>query len=78
MSGAVPRFGDITADIFNSSFEKVTFFESEADSIFEKNFTDAFKVNGDCVNVAIEEKNVINNGAAARHKRGFIEVNFSV
>ena len=43
MSGAVLYFGDVTDDIFDSSFEKVTFVESEADSIFEKNFTDTFQ-----------------------------------
>ena len=52
MSGAVSRFGDVMANIFDSSFEKVTFVESEADSIFEKNFTGAFKVNEDFVKVA--------------------------
>ena len=62
------------ADIFDSSFKKITFVESEADLIFEKN-TDAFKVNDDYVKVDTEEKNVINNGVAARHKLGFIEVN---
>ena len=64
------------ADIFDSSFEKVTFVESEADSIFEKNFTDAFKINEDYVKVTTEEKNVINGGAAAGHKLVFIEVIF--
>ena len=63
------------ADIFDLSFEKVTFVESGAELIFEKNFTDAFKVNKDCTKVATEEKNVINDGAAAGHKIGFIEVN---
>ena len=64
------------ADIFKSSVEKVTFVKSEADSIFEKNFTDAFKVNKDCVKVATGEKNYINDGKADGHKLGFIEVNF--
>ena len=63
------------ASIFDSSFEKFTVFESEADLIFGKNFTNLFKVNEDCVKVATEEKNVINNGAAAGHKLGFIELN---
>ena len=63
------------ADIFDLSFEKVKFVESETDSIFEKNFTDAFKVNENCVNVATEYKHVINNGVAAGHKLGFIEAN---
>ena len=63
------------ANIFDLSFEIITFDESEADSIFEKKITYAFKVNEDCVKVATEEKNVINNGAAARHKLGFIDVN---
>ena len=76
MSREVRLFGDIMSNIFNSSFEKITFVEYEADSIFEKNFTDAFKVNEDCVKVASEEKNFINNDAAVRHKHGFIEVNF--
>ena len=76
MSGEVPRFGDIMDDIFDSIFEEVTFFYSESDSIFEKNFTDAFKVNEDYVKVATEYKNVINYGASAGHKLGFIEVNF--
>ena len=53
MSGAVTRFGDVMADIFNSSFEKVTFVKSEADSIFEKKRTDTFKVNEFFVKVAI-------------------------
>ena len=47
LSGAVPRISDIMADIFDSIFKRITFVESEADSIFEKNFTDAFKVNED-------------------------------
>ena len=55
------------ADIFKSSVEKVTFVKSEVDSIFEKTFTDAFKVNGCCVKVATEENNITNNGATARH-----------
>ena len=41
-------------DVFDSSFEKVTFFESETDSIFEKNFTDASKVNEYCLKVDTE------------------------
>ena len=41
------------ADIFDSSFEKIASIESEAESIFEKIFTDAFKVNKDCIKVAI-------------------------
>ena len=53
------------ANIFDSSFKKVKFVESETDSIFEKKITDAFKVNEDCVKVDTEEKNVINHGAAA-------------
>ena len=61
--------------ISNSTFEKVKFFESEADLIFEKKPTDAFKSNEDCVKVATEEKNVINNGAESGHKISFIEVN---
>ena len=77
MSGAVPRFGDIMDDIFDSIFEEVTFFYSESDSIFEKNFTDAFKVNDDYVKVATDDKNVINYGASAGHKFGFIEVKSS-
>ena len=63
------------ANIFYYSFEKVTFVESEADSIFEINFTDALWVNEDCVKVDTEEKNLINDGAADRHKLGFIGVN---
>ena len=63
------------ADIFDSSFEKVTFVESRADSIFEKNFRDALKVNEDCVNNDIEEKNTIKYGAVVGHNIGFIEVN---
>ena len=47
MSGAVSHFGDVMANMFDSSFEKVIFVESEADLIFEKNFTDVFKVNED-------------------------------
>ena len=47
MSVTVPCFGDIMADIFDSSFEKVVFVKYEADSIFEKNFTESFKVNED-------------------------------
>ena len=65
MSRAVPCFGDIMANIFDSSFKKVKFVESETESIFEKKITDAFKVNEDCVKVATEEKNFINHGAAA-------------
>ena len=64
------------ANIFDLSSEKVTFVKSEADSIFEKNFTDAFKVNEDCVKVAAYKKIVINNGASSIHKLSFIEVNF--
>ena len=77
MSAAVPRFGDVMSKISNSTFEKVKFFESEADLIFEKKLTDAFKANEDCVKVATEEKNAINNGAVARHKLSFIEVIFA-
>ena len=73
--GAVPYFDDIVADILNSIFDKVTFVESEADAVFEKNFTDSFEVNEDRVKVSIEENNVINNGKAAGNKLGFIEVN---
>ena len=76
MSAAVPRFGDVMSEISNSTFEKVKFFESEADLIFEKKPTDAFKSNEDCVKVATEEKNVINNGAESGHKISFIEINF--
>ena len=76
MSGAVPCFGDIIADIFDSIFEKVAFVGYEADSISEKNFADAFKVNEDCVKVDTLEKNVINYGVFDRHKLGFNEVNF--
>ena len=68
MSGAVPCFGDVMADIFDSNFEKVTL------NIWEK-FTDIIKVNEDWVKVATEEKNVINNDEAAVHKIGFIKVN---
>ena len=64
-SGEVPCFGEIMVDIFDSSSEKFTFVESEADSIIEKIFTDAFKVYEDFIKVATEEKNVINNGATA-------------
>ena len=63
-------------DIFESSFEKVTFVESESDSMFEKNFIDTFKVNEDWVKVSIEENNFINDGAAEGNNIGFIEVNF--
>ena len=63
-------------DIFDSSSEKFTFVESEADSIIEKIFTDAFKVYEDFIKVATEEKNVIRNSVADRHKVSFIEVNF--
>ena len=63
-------------DIFDSSFEKVIFVESKADSIFEKNVTDAFKVNKDCVKVTTEENNSSNDGAAAGQKLVFIGVNF--
>ena len=63
------------ADTFDSSFEKIIFVESEDNLIFEKKITDAFKANENCVKVATEEKNVINNGAAARHKLGVVEVN---
>ena len=66
------------ADIFDLISEKVTFVESEADPIFEENFTDAFKVNKDCFKVYKEYKNVINIGAADRHTIRFIEVNVSV
>ena len=62
------------ADIFDSSFEKVRFVDSEADSKFEKHFTDELKVNEDCSKVATEEKNFINNGAASGQKISFIEV----
>ena len=62
------------ADIFDSSFEKVTFVESEADSKILKKFTYELKVNDDCVKVATEEKNFINNGAASGQKISFIEV----
>ena len=67
MSGAVPLFGDIMVNIFESSFEKVTFVKSKADSIFEKHFTDAIKSNAYCIKVATEKKNVINIGAATGH-----------
>ena len=76
MSGPVPRFSDIMANISDLIFEKVTFVKSEADSIFGENFTDAFKVNEDFVRVATEEKNAINDCAASIHKLGFIELNF--
>ena len=62
------------ADIFDSSFEKVTFVESESDSLFEKQFIDAFHVNEDCAKVAKEEKNFINDGETSGHKLGFVEV----
>ena len=52
MSCEVTCFGDVMADIFDSIFEKFTFFKSEADSIFDKKFTDTFKVNEDGVKVA--------------------------
>ena len=74
MSGAVYLFGDVMVGILKSIFHKVTFFESEADSIFEKSFTDALKINEYYVRVATEENNVINNGAAVVHKLSFIEV----
>ena len=74
-SVAVPCFSDIMDDIFDSIFEKVTFFKSESDSIFEKSFTDEFKVNEDCVKVSTEDNNVINYSVASRHNIGFIEVN---
>ena len=54
------------ADIFNPCFDKFTFFDSEADSIFEKNFTDTFKVKEYCVKLTTQEKNAINNGADAK------------
>ena len=62
------------ADIFDSSSEKVTFVESEADSSFEKQFKDAFQVNEDCVKVSKEENNLINGGEISGHKLGFVEV----
>ena len=52
MSGAVYLFGDVMVGILKSIFQKVTFFESEADSIFEKSFTDALKINEYYVRVA--------------------------
>ena len=62
-------------DVFDSSFEKVTFFESETDSIFEKNFTDASKVNEYCLKVDTEYNSVINGGAAIGYKLNFIDIN---
>ena len=76
MIGAVPLFGYVMADTFDSSFEKVTCVESESDLIIEKNITDTFKVNEHFVKVSTEEKNVIRNAVADRHKLSFIEVNF--
>ena len=64
------------ANIFKSSIEIVTFVEFEADSIFEKKLTDIFKVNKDCVKVATEDNNAINNCAGDVHKLFLIEVNF--
>ena len=65
MIGAVPLFGYLMADTFDSSFEKVTCVESESDLIIEKNITDTFKVNEHFVKVSTEEKKAINDGAAA-------------
>ena len=39
--------------------------KSEADSVFEKNFTDELKVNEDCFKVYTEKNNVINNFVTA-------------
>ena len=71
----VTCFNDVMANITDLIFEKVTFVESEAEFISEKNFTGALKLNNYCVKVATEEYNTINNGLASRHKLGFIEVN---
>ena len=47
LSGAVHRFDDVMANTFHSIYEKVTFVKYEADSIFEKKFTEKLKVNED-------------------------------
>ena len=55
------------ANIFESIFEKVAFIGSEADLVFEKKFTDAFKENEDFGKVVIEEKKFRNNCASSGH-----------
>ena len=64
MSGAVPRFGEVMDNIFDSNFFKATFIESKADSICEGKFTESLKVNEDSVKFDTGDKNDINTGAA--------------
>ena len=77
MSREVYRFSDVRDDIFKSIFDKFTIVESEADLIFEKTFTDIFKVNEDCINFATEE-NIINNCATAKKQAWFYPRKFSL